>query len=64
LQTIRAIIDQAPNFLRSGGILALEMGAGQAEAVGALVARSNRYRVRYILKDYSAIDRVLVAQTT
>ncbi|HVO83124.1 MAG TPA: peptide chain release factor N(5)-glutamine methyltransferase [Syntrophobacteria bacterium] len=63
LQTIRAIIDQAPNFLRSGGILALEMGTGQAEAVGALVARTNRYRGWRIFKDYSAIDRVLVAQT-
>jgi len=63
LQTIRAIIDQAPDFLRSGGILALEMGAGQAEAVGGLVSRTNRYRGRHILKDYSAIDRVLVAET-
>jgi len=63
LQTIRAVIERAPDFLRSGGILALEMGAGQAEAVGALVSRSNRYRARHILKDYSAIDRVLVAQT-
>jgi release factor glutamine methyltransferase len=63
LETIRAIIDQAPDFLRSGGILALEMGAGQAEAVSALVARTNRYRGCHIRKDYSAIDGVLVAQT-
>ncbi|MBP1724935.1 MAG: protein-(glutamine-N5) methyltransferase, release factor-specific [Deltaproteobacteria bacterium] len=62
LQTIRAIIDQAPDFLRSGGILALEMGAGQAEVVGALVSRTNRYRGQHMLKDYSAIDRVLIAQ--
>jgi len=63
LQTIRAIIDQGPDFLRSGGILALEMGAGQAEAVGDLVSRTNRYRSQRILKDYSSIDRVLVAET-
>ena len=63
LQIIRAIIDRAPDFLRGGGILALEMGAGEAEAVGALVSRTNRYRARHILKDYSAIDRVVVAQT-
>jgi release factor glutamine methyltransferase len=62
LQTIRAIIDQAPDFLRSGGILAVEIGAGQAEAVGALVSRTNRYRGQHMLKDYSAIDRVLIAQ--
>jgi len=63
LQTIRAIISQAPDFLRSGGILVLEMGAGQAEAVHALVSRTDRYRRQHILKDYGAIDRVLVAQT-
>ena len=63
LQTIRAIIHQGPDFLRSGGILALEMGAGQAEAVGDLVSRTNRYRSQRILKDYSSIDRVLVAET-
>jgi len=63
LQTARAVIDQAPDFLRSGGILALEMGAGQAGAVGALVSLTNRYRRQRILKDYSGIDRVLVAQT-
>jgi len=63
LQTIRAIIDQGPDFLRSGGILALEMGAGQAEAVGGLISRTNRYRRQHILKDYSGIDRVLVAET-
>jgi release factor glutamine methyltransferase len=63
LQSIRAIIDQAPDFLRSGGLLALEMGAGQAEVVGALVSRTNRYRRQHILRDYSAIDRVLVAET-
>jgi release factor glutamine methyltransferase len=63
LQTARVIVDQAPDFLRSGGILALEMGAGQAEAVDGLVSRTNRYRRWKILKDYSAIDRVLVART-
>jgi release factor glutamine methyltransferase len=63
LQTIRAIIEQAPDFLRSGGILALEMGAGQAEAVCGLISHTNRYRSLHILKDFSAIDRVLVAQT-
>jgi release factor glutamine methyltransferase len=63
LRTIRAIIDQAPDFIRSGGMLALEMGAGQAEAVCGLVSRTNRYRRLHILKDFSAIDRVLVAQT-
>jgi release factor glutamine methyltransferase len=63
LQTIRVLINQAPDFLRSGGILALEMGAGQADAVGALISRTDRYRGEHILKDYSAIDRVLIAQT-
>lgn len=63
LQSIRAIVRQAWEFLRSGGILALEMGAGQAEEVAELVSGMGRYRRHLILKDYSGIDRVLVAET-
>ncbi|HYA02609.1 MAG TPA: peptide chain release factor N(5)-glutamine methyltransferase [Syntrophobacteria bacterium] len=62
LASIRAIIHGAPDVLRSAGVLVLEMGAGQAENVAALVSEMKRYRVHRILKDYSGIDRVLVAE--
>jgi methylase of polypeptide subunit release factors len=39
----------------------MEMGAGQAEPVSALVLESQQYNNFRILKDYSGIERVLVA---
>jgi release factor glutamine methyltransferase len=62
LATIRATIREAPGFLRSAGVLVLELGAGQAADVAALVSETKRYRRHRVLKDYSGIDRVLVAE--
>jgi len=62
LTSIRAIVRGAPDLLRPPGVLVLEMGAGQAEGVAALVSETTRYRRHRILKDYSGIDRVLIAE--
>jgi methylase of polypeptide subunit release factors len=39
----------------------MEMGADQAESVSALVRDSQHYQSHRIIKDYSGIDRVLLA---
>jgi methylase of polypeptide subunit release factors len=39
----------------------MEIGANQAERVSALVKDSQRYKSDRIIKDYSGLDRVLVA---
>jgi release factor glutamine methyltransferase len=62
LASIRAIIHGVPDFLRPAGVLVLEMGAGQARDVTALVSETKRYRAHRVLKDYGGIDRVLVAE--
>jgi release factor glutamine methyltransferase len=61
LTAIRHIIAEAPTVLSQAGALCMEMGAGQAESVSALVLESQEYRKFYIRKDYSGLDRVLVA---
>ena len=61
LAAVRQIIAEAPVVLRRGGGLLLEMGDGQAETVSTLVRESQKYKSFRILKDYSGIDRVLVA---
>ncbi len=61
LTAIRQIIREAPMLLCQTGSLFLEMGASQAESVSALVLESQKYKNYRILKDYSGIDRVLVA---
>ena len=53
----RAIIKEAPNFLKEGGILAFETGYDQAAEVAALMSASFS-RIK-IYKDLSGIDRVV-----
>jgi release factor glutamine methyltransferase len=61
LAAIRHIIAVAPTVLSQAGALCMEMGAGQAESVSGLVLESQEYRNFHIRKDYSGLDRVLVA---
>lgn len=61
LAAIKHIIKEAPAVLSQGGALIMEMGAEQAESVSALVRDSQRYEKYQIIKDYSGLDRVLLA---
>jgi release factor glutamine methyltransferase len=61
LTAIRHIIAEAPTVLSQAGGLFMEMGADQTENVLALVRDSQRYECYRIIKDYSGLDRVLVA---
>jgi release factor glutamine methyltransferase len=61
LTAVRHLIVKAPAILRRGGGLFLEMGAGQAETVSTLISKSQEYKSFSILKDFSGIDRVMVA---
>jgi release factor glutamine methyltransferase len=58
LATIRRIIATAPAHLRQGGVLALEVGKGQAPAVADLVARSGFSQIE-LGRDYARIERVV-----
>ncbi len=58
LEILRQIITEAPSWLRSGGLLACEIGAGQGRAVAALAADMNPE----IIQDLSGRDRFLIAQ--
>jgi release factor glutamine methyltransferase len=58
LDLVRRIVDEAPRWLRPRGVLALEIGAGQAEAVQALYERRGFGDVR-ATRDYGGIDRVV-----
>ncbi|UCG14491.1 MAG: peptide chain release factor N(5)-glutamine methyltransferase [Deltaproteobacteria bacterium] len=62
LAVISCIVKEAPGLLRPSGGLFLEMGAGQSGIVSKQVARNKQYRYSYILRDYSGLDRVLVAE--
>ncbi len=61
LDFYRRIIKQAAIYLNNDGFLALETGAGQAGRVCALLEEVN-FNLRWIIKDYNNIERVVLAQ--
>lgn len=56
----RLIIDRAPSFQNSGGILAFEVGYNQSEDVGRLI--SNSYYGIEIINDLSKTGRVVMGR--
>lgn len=56
----RRLADVASGTLRSGGLLAVEIGVGQADAVRGLFAAANLHSIR-IHKDLAGINRVVTA---
>jgi release factor glutamine methyltransferase len=58
LALVRRIVADAPAHLAPGGVLALEVGAGQAPAVAAMLAQTGLAHVE-IERDYARIERVV-----
>ena len=58
LHFYKRIIPEAADYLRTGGMLFLEIGYDQAEQVGALMKEAGYYEVRTI-KDYGGNDRIV-----
>lgn len=59
----RRIVAEAPRWLRAGGLLALEIGAGQGVAVAGMVADHGAYADWTVQTDYAGHDRVVLAKT-
>lgn len=57
LSVYRTIVEAAPDFIVPRGLLAFEVGIGQADAVAELM--SEKYEDIEIVKDLSGIDRVV-----
>jgi release factor glutamine methyltransferase len=60
-ELMRQLIAQAPSWLRPGGMLAMEIGIGQSEALVAALTEKN-YRDISTEKDYSGVIRFLFAK--
>lgn len=59
LDFYRIISENAPTFLKNGGMLVLEIGDGQANAVKKLL--SANFKNTKIIKDYNNIQRIVIA---
>ena len=61
LTIIKRLIESIPGKIASNGLVALELGQGQAERVWNFLARQN-YRDITIMKDYHGVERILIAR--
>jgi len=61
LDIINRIVAEAPAYLRTGGLLALEVGFGQAGPASALLRDNGLFTQVNIRKDYSGIERIVSA---
>jgi release factor glutamine methyltransferase len=61
LDEVRALLAQAPSRLAGEGVLMMEFGFGQADAVRAELARVEGLRLVEILRDLQGLERTLVA---
>ena len=62
LSHIRIILKKAPEFLKPGGWLMLEMDPRQTDSVIQIINGSNAYTSVKVIKDYSSRDRMVIAR--
>jgi release factor glutamine methyltransferase len=62
LEVVDELIAAAPDHLRGGGLLALEIGAAQASRVVELVRGAGRFREPRVVRDLAGRDRIVLAE--
>jgi release factor glutamine methyltransferase len=62
LEVIEELVAGAPAHLTPGGLLALEIGAGQAEAVAGLVRATGAFTEPALRRDLAGRDRIIRAE--
>jgi len=62
LDFYRRIIAEAPDYLKDGGFLIMEMGFKQKDSIKEIFQKSGYFEIIRIAKDYNNIDRVITAR--
>ena len=60
-ELVRKLIDAVPDYLSPGGLLALEVGIGQADDLASLLAEKNYHDIEAI-RDYGGVTRFLFSR--
>ena len=60
LDTIRVILEKAPDYLAENGRIMFEIGHKQSEKISQIVESDSRYNSISILKDLNDIDRIVI----
>jgi release factor glutamine methyltransferase len=63
MKFINKIIDDARNYLKNNGIVALEIGINQAEKIKQKILKMHEYKNLKIIKDFNGIERIVIAQS-
>lgn len=58
----RRIIRESPGYLTGGGLLVMEIGFKQAQSIKDIFQNSPDFEIIEVVKDYSGIERVIVAR--
>lgn len=61
LDFYRRIVSEAPQYLKAGGILAMEIGYGQRKQISDIIEAAG-LRLSEVKKDQNDIDRVMIAE--
>lgn len=62
LDFYRRLIIEAPDYLKVGGFLIMEIGFGQSSSIQDILNNSKKFEIIEAVKDYSDIERVVVAR--
>ena len=62
LDYYRVIAAEASSHIKSGGLLALEIGADQAKDVCKLIEDAGTFKDIKVIKDLAGLDRVIIAE--
>lgn len=62
LDVYRQLIREAPVYLKKGGLLIMEIGFNQKSAIENIFYGLKKFEIIEVIKDYSNIDRVIVAK--
>src|SRR5262249_36505054 len=62
LDVIRPLVEQAPRHLEPGGLLAMEIGAAQADAVCAIIRATGAFGEPRVRRDLGGRDRIVLAE--
>ena len=60
-ELMRALVEAAPNHIRPGGLLALEIGGGHGDSLSGLLSLKNYHDIS-LKKDYAGVTRFLLAR--
>ena len=61
LEILRALVEEAGAVLRPGGLLALEVGAGQAATIVRMLEETGRYEETKARRDHAGKERIVLA---